>query len=77
MNLFIFLSSNNRSQKVKVDDERYIDVQNMVQRRFDDPSKTRNVKREEVEVAWYWKVALKIHIDNQCRTKTGSNTRKK
>lgn len=32
----------------KVDDERYIDLKDFVQRRYDDPNKRRNVKREIV-----------------------------
>lgn len=48
-------SGGDKSRKVKVDDQRYIDVQNMVQKRYDDPSKMRLVKREEEAVVWYWR----------------------
>jgi len=33
--------------KGKVDDERFVDIPEMLQRRYDDPGKRRNVKREE------------------------------
>jgi hypothetical protein len=34
--------------KVNVDDERFVDFKNMLQRRIDDPQKRRNVKREDL-----------------------------
>jgi hypothetical protein len=34
---------------VKVDSERFIDLKDMLQRRYDDTSKRRNVKREEAQ----------------------------
>jgi hypothetical protein len=33
--------------KINVDDERYVDFKNMLQRRIDDPQKRRNIKRED------------------------------
>lgn len=34
-------------KRVKVDDERFVDVTHMLQRRYDDETKRREVKREE------------------------------
>jgi len=33
--------------EVKIDNERFVDIQNMCQRRYDDPEKKRGVKREQ------------------------------
>lgn len=35
--------------QVKVDNERFVDLKDMLQRRYDDTSKRRNVKREEAQ----------------------------
>lgn len=43
---------NAKRKKVKIDDERYVDMSdrdNMAQRRYDDSNKQRGVKREEKE----------------------------
>jgi len=37
-----------KETKFKVDEQRFIDLENMLQRRYDDASKRRGVKREEV-----------------------------
>ncbi|KAN0018185.1 hypothetical protein ACTFIU_010799 [Dictyostelium citrinum] len=37
----------NGKKKLKVDNERFVDFQNMLQRRYDDESKRRNLKRED------------------------------
>jgi len=51
-------------KKVKIDSERFLDLKNMSQRRYDDPNKRRRVKREdkqeqkeseeEESIKWYW-----------------------
>lgn len=37
----------NDDKVVKIDDERFVDLPSMFQRRYDDTSKVRNVKRED------------------------------
>src|SRR5262249_51777047 len=44
---FLCHFENRLKKKVNVDKERFIDLQNMLQRRHDDPQKRRNVKRDD------------------------------
>lgn len=58
-----FLNATERD-KVDVDTERYVDLQLMVQRRFDAPGRTRAVKREQLSRSdIFIQIDISIHPD--------------
>lgn len=53
----IEIAYQNNAKEIRVDSERFIDLKNNVQRRYDNRSRTRKVKRmeEKTDLMWYWR----------------------